>query len=103
MGLKIDLEECDVDKREVEVDELEQKHLEGVAVLELCLCPRLLPVDEPERHVLVQLVEEDDDEQVEGGGHQGGEQPGLGEQHCLSLLVLLEGFPGNIANTEGSA
>ena len=66
-------------------------------MLELGLCPGLLPVDEPERHVLVQLVEEDDDQEVEGGGHQGGQQPGLGEQNSLGLLVLLEGFPGNIS------
>ena len=63
------LEQGDVDERQVEVDELEQEHLEGVAVLEVGLSTRLLPVDEPQGHVLVQLVEEDDDQQVEGGGH----------------------------------
>ena len=65
-------------------------------MLELCLCPGLLPVDEPERHVLVQLVQQDDHQQVEGGGHQGGQESRLGEQNSLLLLVLLEGFPGNI-------
>ena len=70
-------------------------------MLELCLSPGLFPVDEPQRHVLVQLVEEDDHQQVEGGGHQGGQQSGLGEQKSLGLLVLLEGFPGNISYPEG--
>ena len=69
-------------------------------MLELCLCPRLFPVDEPERHILVELVEEDDDQQVEGSGHQGGQQSRLGEQNSLGLLVFLEGFPGNISFTE---
>ena len=72
-------------------------------MLELCLCPGLFPVDEPEGHILVQLVEEDDHQQVEGGRHQGGQQSRLGEQNCLGLLVLLEGFPGNISYTGGSA
>ena len=67
-------------------------------MLELCLSPGLFPVDEPERHVLVQLVEEDDHQQVEGGGHQGGQESRLGEQNSLLLLVLLEGFPGNISH-----
>ena len=71
-------------------------------MLEVSLSARLLPVDEPEGHVFVQLVEEDDHQQVEGGGHQGGQQPRLGEQNCLLLLVLLEGFPGNISYTGGS-
>ena len=67
-------------------------------MLELCLCPGLLPVDEPERHVLVQLVQQDDHQQVEGGGHQGGQESRLGEQNSLLLLVLLERFPGDISH-----
>jgi hypothetical protein len=38
------LEECRVDETRVVVDELKEEHLEGVAVLVVCLRPRVLPV-----------------------------------------------------------
>ena len=53
--IAINLDHSDVDEGEVEVDELEAEHLEGVALLEVGLGPGLLELDQPQRHVLVQL------------------------------------------------
>jgi hypothetical protein len=49
------LEKRDVDERGVEVDALEEKEFEGVAVLKVCSCSRPLQVGEPESYVTIHL------------------------------------------------
>ena len=50
-----DLEKGNVDEGGVEVDELKGEHLEGEAVFIVRLCPRFLPVNQPDGDVLVDL------------------------------------------------
>ena len=51
----IDLDDCDVDEGQVEVDELKAEHLEGVALLEVGLGPWLFKFDQPQGNILIQL------------------------------------------------
>ena len=50
------LDWCNVDKRRVKVDELEEEHLEGEAAFKIWLSSWLLPIDKPGSNILIHLL-----------------------------------------------
>mmetsp|Transcript_473 Transcript_473/g.654 ORF Transcript_473/g.654 Transcript_473/m.654 type:complete len:498 (+) Transcript_473:313-1806(+) len=85
----VELEEGDVEERDVAVEGLEEHALEDEGVLVLVLQPVVLPVRQPLRHQPVQVVELHDGEHVQYGGHQREQQVGaVGVEERPGLRVL---------------
>ena len=57
-----------VKERGVEIDELEEEDFQGVAIVELRLCPRAFPFCQLEGQFCVKIVHYEDDDQVNGCG-----------------------------------